>query len=220
MTDMEIKQIQEFLQLPDIELKISKGRYKCVSCGCEIPKGVEAFHVPPQNRWCCKSCGNDLETVADIINKNNAIKARQQAKLIKDKKPAKKQEPKEQKQEAPQVSGIRQQILDKCKQMYSPYRKYSAKTVNAEIDRLVADGKTEPGILYTLNWWYSKNESNPELAHGRLGIIDVVYNEAMKNYQTKEGVKRSLKNAEDPQTVNIVVRENTRKHKNDLFQLD
>lgn len=216
MTDVEIKQIKEFLELPDMELKSAKGRYKCVSCGQTILKGDEAFHIPVQNRWCCKSCGNDYEIAADIINKNNVIKSRQQAKLIKEKQ----QKKKEIKEEKPQISGIRQQILDRCKQLYSPYKKYSTKIINTEVDRMLADGKTEPGILYTLNWWYSKPESNPELAHGRLGIIDMVYDEAMRACRLKEGAKRSLREAKDPETVNITVRANTRPRKTDLFLLN
>lgn len=217
----DIEKVKLSLERPDFEKRVADSKKKCVYCDRDIKTGDDVLLIPLKCRYLCHECSTNTSVLLDISNQLSEIREKKRKEIencIKRHNAETKQ--KVSKPDTNEVSTTRQQILDRCKELFSPYRKYSSKVINSEVDRLVADEKTEQGILFAINWWYAKPESNPELANGKLSIIDFVYADAMKAFHMKKEVMNSLKNATEPRTINVTVRTNRSKPRTDLFNLD
>lgn len=55
---------------------------------------------------------------------------------------------------------------------------YSKNRIDKQIKELVQSGKTEIGILKTLEYWYDERHEDPAKSHGGIGIVDYIYGEA------------------------------------------
>ncbi len=216
----KIEQLEEYLAAPDFEMiESTSANYKCMICGETIRRGSKCLYVPINKRYCCCKCGN--ERYDDIAAHNERVRSRKAKELknLKNGKQIRKPGSKSAMRTAASDTEVRKQIRDKCRELFGPYKQYSSKVINAEVDRLVGDGKTEYGILYALNWWYKQPSSDPKKANGKLSIIDFVYGEAMRDYISKQVVCKSLKNAEEVKTVTVVAYEDERKPRIKLFDL-
>lgn len=217
----DIEKARLSLERPDFEKCVADSKKKCVHCDKDIKTGDDILYMPLRCRYLCHECSTDTNILLDMSAKLSETREKKQKEIDNClKRHSAETESKVSKTDTSKVSTTRQQILDRCKELFSPYKKYSSKIVNAEIDRLVADGKAEPDILFTINWWYARPESNPELANGKLSIIDFVYADAMKAFHMKKEVMNSLKNATEPKTINVTVCVNRSKPRTDLFNLD
>lgn len=62
---------------------------------------------------------------------------------------------------------------------------YNETKITRQIKKYLKQGKTEIGILQTLEYWYYVKENTAENAAGGIGIVEWIYGEAM-NYQEKQ----------------------------------
>lgn len=168
-------------------VKPAPNKVKCKFCGEEIPKGMRVKWLESFRRYAHIECAN--EHWEDIY--------RQEVKFLqKAEKEAKKQQ---KQQEAP----VTDRINDLC---HSVFRDgYSKKIITAELKRLTADGKSLDMVYNVLYDWYINKKKDPEPAHGRLGIVDYIYDDYAKLYAEKEHVRQSLNGAKDPMTHSVTV---------------
>lgn len=90
----------------------------------------------------------------------------------------------------------KQKIHDKVKKLCGD--DYVKSRVEKQINENLAAGKKLGGILGTLTYWYDVKGHNPKDAHGGIGIVEYVYNEAQEYYrQQKENKHRYDKVNED-----------------------
>lgn len=75
---------------------------------------------------------------------------------------------------------------------------YNKAKIDKQIKSLLKEGKTEVGILQTIEYWYDIKGSSAEQANGGIGIVSYVYGEAM-NYYDKQ---RRYKNMRDTIDIN------------------
>lgn len=76
---------------------------------------------------------------------------------------------------------------------------------------MLKDGKTEIGILKTLEYWYDERQEDPNKANGGIGIVDYVYGQAQDFYFKKEQnknryVNKDIQNFLEPETINIKIK--------------
>lgn len=64
--------------------------------------------------------------------------------------------------------------------------KYNKNKINQQIQELLDEGKSEVGILKTLEYWYDHKGNSSESAKGGIGIVSYVYGEALDYYDTLE----------------------------------
>lgn len=88
---------------------------------------------------------------------------------------------------------------------------YSKNKIDKQIKNLLKDGKTEIGILRTLEYWYDEKHQDPERANGGIGIVDYVYGEAQDFFFRKEQnqsryVNQDIKSFLKPDVVNVKIK--------------
>lgn len=59
---------------------------------------------------------------------------------------------------------------------------YSKTKISRQINELLKEGKSEKGILNTLEYWYDIKKADPAKANGGIGIVSFIYGEAMDYY--------------------------------------
>lgn len=74
---------------------------------------------------------------------------------------------------------------------------YSSQKINKQIKKFLEEGKTEVGILQTLEYWYDIKKNTPEKANGGIAIVDWVYGEAMNYFYNKRQYQNINNNAPD-----------------------
>lgn len=67
--------------------------------------------------------------------------------------------------------------------------KYNRTKIDRSIKSMVKDGKTEAGILRTLEYWYDVRGMSAEKANGGISIVDWVYGDAMNYYERQQRYK-------------------------------
>lgn len=99
------------------------------------------------------------------------------------------------KEEAKQ--GIVLQIHEKMRETLG--QNYNKAKIDKQIKSLLKEGKSEIGILRTLEYWYDIKGSSAEQANGGIGIVSYVYGEAMNYYDRQKKYKqmRETINLED-----------------------
>ena len=70
---------------------------------------------------------------------------------------------------------------------------YNRTKIERSIKTMLKDGKTENGILRTLEYWYDIKGNTAEKANGGISIVDWVYGDAM-NYYDRQNKYRQLGN--------------------------
>lgn len=103
------------------------------------------------------------------------------------------------------IQEIHQKMKDLCGE------KYSKSKIEKQIKSLLKDGKTEIGILKTLEYWYDERQEDPNKANGGIGIVDYVYGQAQDFYFKKEQnknryVNKNIQNFLEPETINIKIK--------------
>lgn len=63
---------------------------------------------------------------------------------------------------------------------------YNRTKIDRSIKSMVKDGKTEHGILRTLEYWYDIRGNSAEKANGGISIVDWVYGDAMNYYERQK----------------------------------
>lgn len=71
---------------------------------------------------------------------------------------------------------------------------YNKMKIDKQIKSLLKEGKTEIGILRTLEYWYDIKESSAAQANGGIGIVSYVYGEAMNYYDRQKKYKEMREN--------------------------
>ena len=70
---------------------------------------------------------------------------------------------------------------------------YSKKKVQKELDRMIADGKTYPGIAYAIVYWVKELGHDLKEYNGSLAIIDYIYGDAKDFYKkNRESQRKNL----------------------------
>ena len=73
---------------------------------------------------------------------------------------------------------------------------YNRTKIDRSIKAMVKDGKTEIGILRTLEYWYDIKGNSAEKANGGISIVDWIYGDAMNYYERQKRYKEQAKNNE------------------------
>lgn len=76
--------------------------------------------------------------------------------------------------------------------------KYNRTKIDRSIKSMIKDGKTEHGILRTLEYWYDVRGMSAEKANGGISIVDWVYGDAMNYYERQQRYKEQALNNEVP----------------------
>lgn len=84
--------------------------------------------------------------------------------------------------------GIVNQIHEKMQKLLGAT--YNSQKINREIKRFCNEGKTESGILRTLEYWYDIQGHTPEKANGGIAIVEWVYGDAMTYYKRMNDYKK------------------------------
>ena len=71
---------------------------------------------------------------------------------------------------------------------------YNRTKIDRSIKSMVKDGKTEVGILRTLEYWYDIKGNSAEKANGGISIVDWVYGDAMNYYDKQKKYQQQLGN--------------------------
>ena len=66
---------------------------------------------------------------------------------------------------------------------------YNKNKIDKQIKELLKEGKTEIGILRTLEYWYDIKQSSAAQAKGGIGIVPYVYGEAMNYFDRQKRYK-------------------------------
>ena len=72
---------------------------------------------------------------------------------------------------------------------------YNRTKIDRSIKTMLKDGKTEIGILRTLEYWYDIKGNTPEKANGGISIVDWVYGDAMNYYDRQKRYKEQSANS-------------------------
>lgn len=91
--------------------------------------------------------------------------------------------------------GVVLQIHEKMKNLLGV--EYNKAKIDKQIKGLIKEGKTEVGILRTLEYWYDIKQNSAAQANGGIGIVPYVYGEAMNYFDRQRRYK------EMQQTVDI-----------------
>ena len=83
--------------------------------------------------------------------------------------------------------GVILQVHDKMKNILGV--NYNKTKIDKQIKSLLKEGKTEIGILRTLEYWYDIKQSSPAQANGGIGIVPYVYGEAMNYFDRQKRYK-------------------------------
>lgn len=83
-----------------------------------------------------------------------------------------------------QKQGIILRIHNKMKGILG--ETYNKTKIDRSIKTMVKEGKTEIGILNTLEYWYDIKGHGPEKANGGIGIVEWVYGDAMNYYEKQK----------------------------------
>jgi hypothetical protein len=73
---------------------------------------------------------------------------------------------------------------------------YNKTKIDRQIQALVKSGKTEVGILRTLDYWYDEKGNNAKDANGGIGIVEWVYGEALEYWDRKNKNNERYKNVD------------------------
>lgn len=83
--------------------------------------------------------------------------------------------------------GVILQVHDKMKNILGV--NYNKTKIDKQIKSLLKEGKTEIGILRTLEYWYDIKQSSAAQANGGIGIVPYVYGEAMNYFDRQKRYK-------------------------------
>ena len=89
-------------------------------------------------------------------------------------------------QQAAKSKENREAIHDKIKQLCGG--SYVRARVEKQISQNLNDGRTLKGILQTLQYWYDIQKHDPKEAHGGIGIVEYVYEDAQKYFERKRQI--------------------------------
>lgn len=84
--------------------------------------------------------------------------------------------------------GIIKQIHEKMQRLLG--QTYNSQKIDREIKKFVKEGKTEAGILRTLEFWYDIQGHTTEKANGGIAIVEWVYGDAMSYYSKMNKYKK------------------------------
>jgi len=90
--------------------------------------------------------------------------------------------------------GIIVQIHNKMQNLLGD--NYNRTKIDRSIKSMVKDGKTEIGILRTLEYWYDIRGNSAEKANGGISIVDWVYGDAMNYYDRQKKYQEQAKTNE------------------------
>lgn len=90
--------------------------------------------------------------------------------------------------------------------VYQAAYKYLGESANKErivkqAKTLVGKGRKLSGIILSLDYWFGKRQESVEKAHGGIGIVDYIYDDAANDYRQqmeKEKRQRESVNADGP----------------------
>lgn len=71
---------------------------------------------------------------------------------------------------------------------------YNKSKVENQIRSLLKEGKTEIGILRTIEYWYDVKGGDPSRAMGGIGIVKSVYGEALEYQKKLDDIKKANAN--------------------------
>lgn len=66
---------------------------------------------------------------------------------------------------------------------------YNGNKISKQIKSLVSQGKSEVGILLSLQYWYDYKKMSAAEANGGIGIVEYIYGEALDFYDRLEKAK-------------------------------
>lgn len=141
----------------------------------------------------CKICGKMLNRDKEGIKVS--------ANRYAHKTCAKQQELKEYKisEEEKQKKIVRRSIHTMAKELFGAA--YSRSRIERQIDEMLKEGKSEIGILRSMQYWFEVRQEDVEKAHGGIGIVAYIYGEAQDYWFKKDTYQQ--KNLNIPTTKKV-----------------